>query len=98
MKTNMGAEQGIDVAADRRHDRETDPAARDEVEGYRLNAMDPREPSGPSPMGSPATVGGVVAALGVAGPATPYVANAIDAAIDRVIANPYVLLRPFLRP
>jgi hypothetical protein len=49
-------------------------------------------------MGSPATVGGVVAALGVAGPATPYVANAIDAAIDRVIANPYVLLRPFLRP
>lgn len=69
-------------------------ADRDDVEGYRLNAMDPREATGPSPVGSPLTVGTVVAAVGGAGPATPIVGAAIDSAIAGFIANPYRLLRP----
>jgi hypothetical protein len=69
-------------------------ADRGDVEGYRLNAMGPREPTGPTPIGSPTTIGTVVAVLGGAGAATPYLGAAIDSAIAGVIADPLRLLRP----
>jgi hypothetical protein len=59
-----------------------------------MNLMDPREATGPTRIGSPLTVGTILAAVGGAGPATPMIGGAIDSAIANVIADPLTLFQP----